>query len=364
MAFSRRFVVAAALALSTLVGACAGGGEGAAGAKVVRIVSGGATVDGKFDPGGLTGVVAQQGWLRDELKAKGYELRFIEMPHAIGGPMINEGFVNRTVEFAYYGDLPAVIGASAGAPIRLVAPFNTPTNTYLVVSPNSPYKTVADLKGKRVALHRGRPWEAVFARLTDSQGLGIDDFKVYNVNPSAGAAALAAGKVDAFVGPIADANRLVEEGVGRILWTTKGAPKSWGQRVELFGRGDFIDANPEAAQLVATAFVRAGQWASRDENRDAYIARLSRETPERAIRAELEGTGPWRDRFSPLATEGADEHYRKVIDYAAATGLISQKPEVGPLVDLSLIRPAVRLANAEGWWASQTAAADASSALR
>lgn len=349
MAVSRRFVLAAVLALSTLAAACSGG-EGAAGSKVVRIVSGGATVGGKFEPGGLTGVVAEQGWLRGQLKAKGYDLQFVEMPHAIGGPMINEGFVNKTVEFAYYGDLPAVIGASAGAPVRLVAPFNTPTNTYVVVPANSPYKTVADLKGKRVALHRGRPWEAVFARLAESQGLGIDDFKVYNVNPAAGAAALAAGKVDAVVVPIADTYRLVEEGIGRVLWSTKEGPKSWGQRVELFGRGDFIDDNPEASRLVAAAFLRAGQWASRDENRDAYIARLSRETPERAIRAELEGTGPWRNRFSPLDTEGARDHYAKVIDYAAATGLISQKPAVAPLIDLSLVQAAMPLAELGEWW--------------
>lgn len=356
MAVSRRFVLAAALVLSTFVAACSGG-EKATDGKVVRIVSGGATVAGKYEPGGLTGVVADEGWLREQLRAKGYELQFIEMPHAIGGPMINEGFVNKTVEFAYYGDLPAVIGASAGAPVRLVAPFNTPTNTYVVVQANSPYRTVADLKGKRVALHRGRPWEAVFARLAESQRLGIGDFKVYNVNPAAGAAALAAGKVDAVVVPIADTYRLVEEGIGRVLWSTKEGPKSWGQRVELFGRGDFIDGHPEASTLVAAAFVRAGQWASRDENRDAYIARLSRETPERAIRADLENTGPWRDRFSPLDTAGAEDHYAKVIDYAAATGLISGKPAIAPLVDLRLVQAAIPLAGIGDWWAPKTAGA-------
>jgi len=332
------------------------GGKPGADEKIVRIVAGSATVAGKLEPSGLTGVVEDQGWLADQLAQRGYELRFVDMPHAIGGPMINEGFVNKTVEFAFYGDLPAVIGASGGAPVRLVMPSNSSTNTYLLVPTNSPAKSVGDLKGKRVALHRGRPWEAVFARLIGAHGLTLNDFKIYNVNPSAGAAALAAGKVDAFVGPIADTDRLTTQGVGRIIWSTKVAPKVWAQRTELFGRGDFIDQHPDIAQLVAAAYVRAGLWASDPANRDAYIVTLSRETSERAIRADLEGSGDWKARFSPLATEGIEDHYRNVIDYAAATGLIGQKPELAPLIDTSLVAPAVKSAGAEAYWSTKAGA--------
>ncbi|MDB5454976.1 MAG: Sulfonate transport system substrate-binding protein [Caulobacter sp.] len=352
-------LIAAALGLLALP-ACSG--KSAAGkaddAKIVRIVAGAATIGGKLEPSGLTGVVQDQGWLAGELAKKGYRLQFVDMPHAIGGPMINEGFVNKTVEFAFYGDLPAVIGASGGAPVRLVMPSNAATNTYLLVPTGSSAKSIADLKGKRVALHRGRPWEAVFARLIAANGLTINDFKIYNVNPSAGAAALAAGKVDGFVGPIADADHLTSQGVGKIIWSTKVAPKVWAQRTELFGRGDFIDQHKDIAQLVAASYVRAGQWASDPANRDAYIVTLSRETPEKAIRADLDGTGDWKARFSPLATQGLEDHYRNVIDYAAATGLISQKPAIGPLTDTSLVDPAVKIAGAEAYW-SGAAKADA-----
>jgi sulfonate transport system substrate-binding protein len=347
----RRLAIAAAAFGLLLLAACSGQGAKHAD-KLVRIIVGGTDVKGRFAPSGLSGAVASDGWLESQLAKSGFKLRFVDMPHAIGGPMINESFVNKSVEFAYYGDLPAVIGASGGAPIRLVMPFNGGTNAYLLVAPNSPAKSIADLRGKRIALHRGRPWEAVFARLIESQGLTVADFKIMNVNPSAGAAALAAGKVDAFVGPIADANRLTEQGAGRILWSTKTAPKAWASRTELFGRSDFVDANPEAARLVAAAYVRAAQWASRPENRDAYIKSISLETPERAIRADLEGSGDWKTRFSPLSSEDIAEHYRAIIDYAAATGLIAHKPNIAPLIDTSLVAPAVQLAGAGGYWAA------------
>ena len=345
---TRRFAIVA-FAAGLLLAACSGqGGEGKL--KPVRIIAGGTEVKGKYTPGGLTGVVAEQGWLKAELAKAGYDLQFQDMPHAIGGPMINEGFVNKTVEFAWYGDLPAVIGASAGAPLRLVLPFNAGTNTYLLVAPGSTARSLADLKGQRIALHRGRPWEAVFARYAADQGLKLADFKIYNVNPSAGAAALAAGKVDAFVGPIADAYRLQSQSAGRVLWSTKDAPRSWAQRTELFGRDDFITDNPKAAALVTAAYVRAAQWASKEENRDAFIAASSRETPEAAIRVDWEGTGPWKQRFSPFATHDIDTHYRWVIDYAAENGLIKTKPDLSRFTNTSLVAPAVKQVGAEGYW--------------
>ncbi|CAN7614472.1 ABC transporter substrate-binding protein [Phenylobacterium sp. LjRoot219] len=346
---TRRFAVAA-FAVSLALGACSGQSAGQGALKPVRIIAGGTEVNGKYLPGGLTGVVAEQGWLKAELAKQGYDLQFQDMPHAIGGPMINEGFVNKTVEFAWYGDLPAVIGASAGAPLRLVWPSNAGTNTYLLVASGSPAKSLADLKGKRIALHRGRPWEAVFARYAADAGLKLADFKIYNVNPSAGAAALAGGKVDAFVGPIADAYRLQSQGAGRVLWSTKAAPRAWAQRTELFGRDDFIKDNPQAAGLVVAAYARAAQWASRDEHRDAFIAASSRETSEAAIRVDWEGAGPWKQRFSPFTTDGIDSHYQWVIDYAAETGLIKARPELARFTNTDLVAPAVKLAGADGWW--------------
>jgi sulfonate transport system substrate-binding protein len=76
-------------------------------------------------------------------------------------------------------------------------PVGAATTTHLVVPAGSTARTLADLKGKRIALHRGRPWEITFARLVAEQGLKLSDFRIANLNPGAGAAAIAAGDVDA-----------------------------------------------------------------------------------------------------------------------------------------------------------------------
>ncbi len=130
----------------------------------------------------------------------------------------------------------------------------------------------------------------------------------------------------------------------------------------MFGRGDFIDQHRGHRPAGRGRLSSRRRWASDPANRDAYIVTLSRETLEAAIRADLEGTGDWTARFSPVANEGLEEHYRNVIDYAAATGLIGQKPDIAPLVDTSLVAPAMKIAGVEACWSADAAATGASKA--
>src|SRR5207253_465386 len=123
----------------------------------------------------------------------------------------------------------------------------------------------------RIALHRGRPWELPFAKLIEANGLSMKDFRILNINPPASHAALASGDVDA-VFLLSDAFLLEQQGVGRIIWSTKQAPADWKMRAELFGRGDFVDSHPDIAALVAEAYVRAAHWSSLPQNRDKVNA--------------------------------------------------------------------------------------------
>ena len=131
-----------------------------------------------------------------------------------------------------------------------------PRNTYLVVRNGLSASSIKDIKGKRIALHRGRPWELPSSKLLDANGLKLTDLKIVNINPSATPAALASGNVDAaFL--MSDGLLVADKGAGRVIWSTKEAPADWKMRGELFARSAFVDANPALTQLVVDAFVRA-----------------------------------------------------------------------------------------------------------
>ena len=312
---------------------------------------------------GQTAIIQQQGWLEAELAKRGVKLAWFPVPTAVGGPMINEGFAAERIDFASYGDFPAIIAASGGVDLRLVVPVGRGQNVYLVARKDLPARSVADLKGKRIGLHRGRPWELPFSKLVEQAGLKLSDFQIVNINPPASHAALASGDVDAVV-LLSDAHLLEQKGVGRIIWSTKQAPEDWKMRAELFARGEFVDSHPDLARIVAEAYVRAAYWSSLPENRDKVIEIAARaETPRSVVEAEYaEPRVGWRDRFSPLYDEALVGHYREVADYTFRNGLVRSKVDVDKLLDRRFAAEALRDLKLEGHWPQPQQSAAAPSA--
>jgi sulfonate transport system substrate-binding protein len=314
---------------------------------------------------GLTGVVIREGWLKSELDKRGVALTFTPVPTAVGGPLINEGFSGKRIDFAAYGDFPAIIAIAGGVPLKMVMPTE-PRNTYLVVRNGLSASSIKDLKGKRIALHRGRPWELPFSKLLDANGLKLTDFKIVNINPSATPAALASGNVDAaFL--MSDGLLVADKGAGRVIWSTKEAPADWKMRAELFARSAFVDANPALTQLVVDAFVRAAAWSSKPENEAQVIHDASRGfVPERVIRKDYEGENiSWRDRFSPLFDPAVAQHYRSVADYTFERGLVRTKADPATLLDDRFVKQALKDLKLDGYWkpeGPQTATAGAGKA--
>ena len=187
---------------------------------------------GTLDPDGRPVVVGagarvvEEGWLSSELTKRGLSLEWIPMPHAAVGPMTNEAFANHGIDFAAYSELPSIIANANGIPTKLIVPTGRGGDTFLVVPVGSEAKSIRDLRGKRVAVHKGRPWELPFIRLLDSEGLSYSDFNVMNLNPEVGVAALSANKIDALV-ITTTAYLLEQKGIGKIVWSTAHQPLDW-----------------------------------------------------------------------------------------------------------------------------------------
>jgi len=340
-----------AVLLAMVTAACSGG-KAPGDEKIVHIAGIVASQNGKSQFIGGLKKVQDDGWLDAELAKKGWKVAWVPVPTAVGGPVVNEGFAARTIDVAAYGDLPAIVAMAGGVDLRLVQPNGSGSNVYLAVGRNSTARTLADLKGKRIALHRGRPWEAAFARYAQSQGLTLDDFKIVNINTPAGTAALASGKVDAIVLIQAEAYVLQDRGLARILWSTADAPESWKMLAGTFVRKDFADAHPEIVQTVVDAFVRQAHWASLEENRDTVIGwGTLMGAPLDAVQKDAANTKlPWRERSSPVAHSDITEHFAYVADYAVRTGLIRTKVDTSDLVDSRYADRALKEQKLEGWW--------------
>ncbi|WP_053225292.1 ABC transporter substrate-binding protein [Pseudomonas helleri] len=309
--------------------------------KTVRIATVAYSNAGKITFNGPTYLMDKDPWLKEQLAQRGVELQWVPAATASVGTFVNEEFANKRIDFAFYGDLPSIILNASGVATQLIAAGGIGNNVYLVVPPDSTATSIDDLKGKRVALHRGRPWELSFAKLLESRNLAFDDFRLFNLNPQAGGAALSAGRIDGLF-TLSDAFLLEDKKVGKIIWSSKQAPLDWKMRAELFGAKDFIAQNPEVTQLVVDAYLKALKWASQDEHKAEYIALLSQSgQPQSVLLREVQGEA-WKDHFSPLINATLRQHYADGIAYSLQSKLIRKDVNVDNLLDDRFVKQGLK----------------------
>ncbi|WP_164931973.1 ABC transporter substrate-binding protein [Janthinobacterium sp. 17J80-10] len=326
--------------------------QGLALPKAVRLAGGASYANGRLRLGGLAHFIAEQGWLEQQLNQRGSKLEWFGTSHAAVGPMINEAFTNGSVDFASYGDLPSAILNAGGVDTRLLVPNGLGQgDAFLVVPRESKARSIEDLKGKSLAVHRGRPWELPLVRLLQAKGLKYSDFKLYNINPQTGMSALASKHVDALF-TMTDAYLLEDKGVGRIIWSTKEAPLDWKTRTELWGSKAFIDKYPDLTQLVVTAYIKAAHWASQEANQDAVFALATANgTPESVVRRSYaDRKYPWKERYTPLFNEVVYEHYRNTIAFAYDQKIIQRKIDLDTWFDKRFVPVALKDLGIENYW--------------
>jgi sulfonate transport system substrate-binding protein len=317
----------------------------------IRIAVVGNATSGKLGFVGAPQIIANDPIFKAELAKRHITVQWVPVSTAAVATLINEAFTNKQVDFAYYGDLPSVILNASGISTRLIVPGGVGNNVYLVVPPNSPVHSINDLKGKRISLNRGRPWEATFERLLATNHLTYKDFSIINLNPQAGAAALASGSVDAYF-TTSDAYPLVDKGLGKIIWSTQDLPNDWKYRAELWGTTDYIQKYPEATQLLADAYVRALYWTSQEKNQQAYIQAQTLDGQSTTVvqRENQNKLGSWKQNFSPLFTPALASHYQQIVNFALSNHLIRKNVDVNQLLDGQFVPVALRNQHLENYW--------------
>lgn len=318
--------------------------------NVLRIAATAFSEGGKASLSGTPYRVQQEGWLEQELARRGIALEWFPVTGDTGATM-NEAFASGRIQFASYGDLPSVILNAGGVRTQVVVPAGRGTDMFLMVPPNSSARSLADLKGKKISVHRGRPWELGLLHLIEDSKLSPRDFKLVNMDLRPGTAALATGAVDAIF--LISAYPLEDKGIGRIIWSSKGKPDRK-MRAELWARKDYLQANPEVADLVVTAWLKAQYWAAQDSNREAVIRDGTRSgVPESVVRRSYDDPSlAWKDRWSPLYDDVVYQHYRGVLEFARGQKLISKDLKTEDLLEPKYVKTALRKLDLASYWSS------------
>jgi len=135
--------------------------------------------------------------LERRLAPNGVEVSWNEFP---AGPQLLEALNGGSVDFGITGEAPPVFAQAAGVPFLYVAVDRpAPAGEAILVAKDSPIRTIADLKGKRVAFNRGSNVHYLLLAALEKAGLRFGDIEPAYLAPADGRAAFAAGSVDAWV---------------------------------------------------------------------------------------------------------------------------------------------------------------------
>jgi sulfonate transport system substrate-binding protein len=116
------------------------------------------------------------------------------------GPPILEAMSSGSVDIGGVGNAPPVFAAAGGAKIKIVGALKNSSqhNAALVVPKGSSIKTLADLKGKKIAVAQGSSADYHLLATLTKAGLTTHDVQLDYLQPAEGLAALESGAVDAW----------------------------------------------------------------------------------------------------------------------------------------------------------------------
>ena len=137
-----------------------------------------------------------QGTLEKRLAAQKVDVKWVEFP---AGPQLLEGLNVGSVDVGFVGEAPPIFAQAAGANFVYIGNDPAaPEAEALVVPKDSAIRSVADLKGKKVALNKGSNVHYLLVRLLEQAGLKYADVQPVFLPPADARAAFEKGAVDAW----------------------------------------------------------------------------------------------------------------------------------------------------------------------
>ncbi|MDM8355837.1 ABC transporter substrate-binding protein [Pandoraea communis] len=247
-----------------------------------------------------------------------------------GTPVI-EAVNAGALDIGLQGDGPVLFLAAQGAPVKVIGIYrDSPDSVVLLAGPHTQIKTVADLKGKTVAITRGGWSQQLVQAALTSAGLPLDAVKYSYLASVDSAAALQAGKVDATATWEPYVSRLRQAGA-RTVVTARGliAAQSY-----LSTTQKVIDSKRELLGDFVQRYQRAREWSLADARHveryaDVWSAK-SRVDPKLAH----QWFSTSRIRYEPL-TDSAIAEAQKSVDDFVKTGTLTKGFDVRGLFDTS-----------------------------
>ncbi|OLP60881.1 ABC transporter substrate-binding protein [Xaviernesmea oryzae] len=226
--------------------------------KIASATSGGTFRIG-WQKNGVLALAKNTGVLEKRLAPLGFTITWAEFS---SGPPLLEALGAGALDFGPTGDVPPLFAQAAGANLRYVGTYRgAPSGSAILVHKDGPIKSLADLKGQRLAFKRGSSAHNFVVKALRKGGLTVNDVKPADLSPADAGAAFKTGNIDAWA--IWDPYFAVAEADPntRVLITGEGIIESWSY---YFGQTDFVRDHPQVILDVLDELAKTGAAAQAD----------------------------------------------------------------------------------------------------
>ncbi|TVT52500.1 MAG: sulfonate ABC transporter substrate-binding protein [Azoarcus sp. PHD] len=276
-----------------------------------------------WQKGGSLAVIKARGVFEKTLEASGVSVRWLEFP---AGPQMLEALNVGSIDLGLVGETPPVFAQAAGANLLYVG--NEPPAVRaeaLLVPKDSPIKTVAELKGKRIVLNKGSNVHYLLVRLLEKAGLKYSDVNVAFLPPADARAAFERGAADAWViwDPYATAAE-TQSGARRLADATGVADN----HIFYVAARPFAEKHPEVLKLALQEINVSSKWIEQNLDEAAKVIApqigLPHDVAKRAFSNYSFGVSP--------LTDDVVRRQQRIADVFHTLGLIPKRVDVASVV--------------------------------
>lgn len=311
----RRLLLSALLAFTALASSSTSAWSQAALPKEVKI---------GFQKGSAVLVLARkQQVIESRLKALGIpSVKWVEFQF---GPPMLEALGAGAIDLGSVGDTPPVFAQAGGS--NLVYAAATPSAQHAVLVPkSSPIKTVADLKGKKVAFGKGSSAQNVTIKALATAGLTFQDIVPTYLSPADATAAFNGGNIDAWV--VWDPYYAIAEeryGARAIADTTD---KRLSSASYYMAGKDFATRHPAVLRAVLDELAKLTTWSGQHREE---LAALAAEATGIDVKSWSSAFARAEFSLGPL-TEAHVAQQQELADTFQSLGIIPRKINVRDIV--------------------------------